>query len=72
KKDPTALATGAIAGRVEGHVEVSNIEVNNADVKNVNNNTGGFVGYAVGKTQYSGLSNALGGLVKLLTNILNV
>lgn len=72
KKDPTALATGAIAGCVEGHVEVSNIEVNNADVKNVNNNTGGFVGYVVGKTQYSGLSNALGGLVKLLTNILNV
>ena len=72
KKDPTALATGAIAGRVEGHVEISNIEVNNADVKNVNNNTGGFVGYAVGKTQYSGLSNAFGGLVKLLTNILNV
>ena len=72
KKDSTALATGAIAGRVEGHVEISNIEVNNADVKNVNGNTGGFVGYAVGKTQYSGLSNALGGLVKLLTNILNV
>lgn len=72
KKDPTALATGAIAGRVEGDVEVSNIEVNNADVKNVNNNTGGFVGYAVGKTQYDGLSNALGGLVKLLTNILNL
>ena len=72
KKDPTALATGAIAGRVEGYVEISNIEVNNADVKNVNSNTGGFVGYAVGKTQYSGLSNALGGLVKLLTNILNV
>lgn len=72
KKDPTALATGAIAGRVEGHVEISNIEVNNADVKNVNSNTGGFVGYAVGKTQYDGLSNALGGLVKLLTNILNL
>lgn len=72
KKDPTALATGAIAGRIEGHVEISNIEVNNANVKNVNSNTGGFVGYAVGKTQYDGLSNALGGLVKLLTNILNV
>ena len=72
KKDPTALATGAIAGRVEGHVEISNIEVNNADVKNVNSNTGGFVGYAVGKTQYDGLSKALGGLVDLLTNILNV
>ena len=72
KKDPTALATGAISGRVEGQVELSNLEVNNAVVKNVNNNTGGFVGYIVGKTQYDGLSNALGGLVKLLTNILNV
>ena len=72
KKDPTALATGAIAGRVEGQVELSNLEVNNATVKNVNNNTGGFVGYVVGKTEYDGLSNALGGLVKLLTNILNV
>ena len=72
KKDPTALATGAIAGRVEGQVELSNLEVNNAVVKNVNNNTGGFVGYVVGKTEYDGLSNALGGLVKLLTNILNV
>ena len=50
KKDPTALATGAVAGRVEGHVEISNIEVNDANVKTVNNNTGGFVGYAVGKT----------------------
>ena len=72
KKDPTALSTGAIAGRVEGQVEISNIEVNNTNVKNVNGYTGGFVGYAVGSTQYDGLSNALGDLVKLLTNILNV
>ena len=72
KKDPTALSTGAIAGRVEGQIEISNIEVNNANVKNVNGYTGGFVGYAVGSTQYDGLSNALGDLVKLLTNILNV
>ena len=72
KKDPTTLSTGAIAGRVEGQVEISNIEVNNANVKNVNGYTGGFVGYAVGSTQYDGLSNALGDLVKLLTNILNV
>lgn len=72
KKDPTALSTGAIAGRVEGQVEISNIEVNNANVKNANGYTGGFVGYAVGSTQYDGLSNALGDLVKLLTNILNV
>ena len=72
KKDPTALSTGAIAGRVEGQVEISNIEVNNANVKNVNGYTGGFAGYAVGSTQYDGLSNTLGDLVKLLTNILNV
>ena len=70
KKDPTALATGTIAGRVDGDVEISNIEINNANVNNINNYTGGFVGYIVGKTQYDGLSNALGGLVKLLTNIL--
>lgn len=50
----------------------SGIEVVNADVKNVNNNTGGFVGYTIGVTQYDGLSKALGDLVKLLTNILNV
>lgn len=72
KKDPTALATGAIAGRAVGQVEFSDIEVANADVKNVNNYTGGFVGYTTGATQYDGLSKALGGLVKLLTNILNV
>lgn len=72
KKEPTALATGAIAGRVEGQVLFSGIEVVKADVKNVNNNTGGFVGYTVGVTEYDGLSNALGGLVKLLSNILNV
>ena len=72
KKDPTALATGSIAGRVEGQVLFSGIEVLNTDVMNVNNNTGGFVGYTVGVTQYDGLSKALGDLVKLLTNILNV
>lgn len=72
KKAPTALATGAIAGRVEGQVLFSGIEVISADVNNVNNNTGGFVGYTIGVTQYDGLSNALGGLVKLLSNILNV
>lgn len=72
KKDPTALATGAIAGRVEGQVEFSGIEVTEATVQNVNNNTGGFVGYTVGVTQYDGLSKALGKLVELLTGILNV
>lgn len=72
KKDPTALATGAIAGRVEGQVELSDIEVVNVNVKNVNHNTGGFVGYVVGTTQYDGLSKALGGTAKILSKILNV
>lgn len=72
KNDPTALATGAIAGRVEGQVEFSGIEVTGATVQNVNNNTGGFVGYTVGVTQYDGLSKALGKIVELLTGILNV
>ena len=71
KQDPTALATGAIAGRVEGQVELSDIEVVNVNVKNVNHNTGGFVGYVVGTTQYDGLSNALGGTAKILSKILN-
>lgn len=72
KNDLTALATGAIAGRVEGQVEFSGIEVVDAAIQNVNNNTGGFVGYTVGVTQYDGLSKALGKIVELLTNILNV
>lgn len=72
EKDPTALATGAIAGRVEGQVELSDIEVVNVNVKNVNHNTGGFVGYVVGTTQYDGLSNALGETAKILSKILNV
>lgn len=72
KKDPTALATGVIAGRVEGNVEISNIEIENENVKNLNDYTGGFIGYMSGKTQYDGLSKALGGTTKLLANILNV
>lgn len=72
KKDPTALATGVIAGRVEGNVEISNIEIENESVKNLNDYTGGFIGYMSGKTQYDGLSKALGGTAKLLANILNV
>lgn len=72
KKDPTALATGTLAGRIAGEVEFSDIEVVNADVKNINGYTGGIVGYAAGVTQYDGLSNALGGIVDLLSNILNV
>ena len=72
KKDPTALATGTIVGRVDGNVEISNIEVENANVKNINKYTGGFAGYMSGKTQYDGLSKALGNTAKVLAGILNV
>lgn len=73
KNDPTALATGAIAGRVVGNVEISDCElIGDVIVQNPNNDTGGFTGYVTGKTEYEGLSKALGGTTKLLANILNV
>lgn len=73
KKDPTALATGSLAGRVVGNVEISGCEMNgNVSVKSPNNYTGGFVGYTTGKTEYEGLSNALGGITKLLSGLLNL
>lgn len=73
KKDPTALATGSLAGRVVGNVEISGCEMKGSvSVKSPNNYTGGFVGYTTGKTQYEGLSNALGATTKLLAGILNL
>ena len=73
KKDPTALATGAFAGRIIGNTVVSNCELaGNVSVTSHNNYTAGFVGYIEGKTQYDGLSKALGGVATLLANILNV
>ena len=41
-------------------------------VTNVNSNTGGFIGYISGKTEYDGLSKGLGGTATLLAKILNV
>ena len=73
KKDPTALATGSLAGRVVGNVEIFGCEMKgNVSVKSPNNYTGGFVGYTTGKTEYEGLSNALGGITKLLAGLLNL
>lgn len=73
KKDSTALATGSLAGRVVGNVEISGCEMKgNVSVKSPNNYTGGFVGYTTGKTEYEGLSNALGGITKLLAGLLNL
>lgn len=72
QKDPTYFATGAFAGRVTGNVTISGCEVVDASVKNCNDYTGGFVGYAAGETEYDGLSDALGAVVVLLSGILDV
>lgn len=67
--DPTALATGAFAGRVKGNVRISNCDVIKPDVYNVNSVTGGFVGYSEGETIYA--TESLGKLVDALAFILN-
>ena len=70
--DKTSLATGAFAGRIVGDVEVTKCQVSNIKVTSKHDQIGGFVGYTEGKTQYSGLSNALGDVVKLLSSLLNI
>lgn len=70
--DPSALATGAFAGRVVGDVEVSGCEVHEAKVSSVAQINGGFVGYAQGDTRYDIVSDLLGSIVDLLTNLLNI
>ena len=71
--DPTIYATGAFAGRLVGDVAIKNCDVT-GDVKvtNINDRTGGFVGYTEGVTQYSGLSKVLGTTVDALSSLLNV
>lgn len=70
--DPSALATGAFAGRIVGDVEVSGCEVHEAKVSSAAQMNGGFVGYAQGDTRYDIVSVLLGSIVKLLTNLLNI
>lgn len=70
--DPSSLATGAFAGRIVGEVTVDKCEVEGASVSSVADMTGGFAGYVKGEVKYDILSNALGDIVKLLTNILNL
>lgn len=73
KKDPSSYATGAFAGRMEGTVQVDNCRVNDVSITTTSqSNTGGFVGYSVGVTQYDGLSKALDTVVSSLSTILNV
>ena len=70
--DPTLYATGAFAGRLVGDVVVENCDVTgNVSVSNINERTGGFVGYAEGVTEYEGLSKALGLTVDILSSLLN-
>ena len=70
--DPTLYATGAFAGRLVGDVVVENCDVTGSvSVSNINERTGGFVGYAEGVTEYEGLSEALGLTVDILSSLLN-
>lgn len=72
-KDPTIYATGAFAGRMVGDVVVEKCDVTGiVSVTNINDRTGGFVGYTEGVTQYERLSQALGVTVKALSALLNV
>ena len=70
--DKTSLATGAFAGRVVGDVKITKCKTSNIQVTSKHDYIGGFTGYCEGKTQYSGLSSALGDVVKLLSSLLNV
>lgn len=69
---PDIFATGSFAGRVIGDVQIQNCTVENASVSNVKDMTGGFVGYTEGTEKYDGLSQLLGGAVKLLSTLLNI
>ena len=71
-KDPTIYATGAFAGRLVGDVSIENCDVTGTvSVSNINDRTGGFVGYTEGVTEYDGLSKALGVTVNALSSLLN-
>lgn len=71
-EDPTIYATGAFAGRLVGDVSIENCDVTGkVSVSNINDRTGGFVGYTEGVTQYDGLSTALGVTENALSSLLN-
>ena len=73
KPDPQSLATGGFVGAVRGNVHISDCQiVELSEVSNVNNWTGGFVGYSTGITKYEALTQALGNVVKGLSQLLNL
>lgn len=69
ESDPTALATGALAGRVQGDVQITGCSVINPSIINNNSATGGLVGYSEGVTSYA--TEGIGTIVDLLSGILN-
>ena len=72
-KDPTVFATGTFAGRVVGDVLIENCAVENiTNISNVRDIVGGFVGHVEGMTEYGKLQEALGSLVRVLEEVLNI
>lgn len=72
QKSPDLFATGSFAGRIVGDVHVENCTVDKASVTSARGISGGFVGFTEGVEQYDGLSDALGGVVKVLSTLLNI
>lgn len=73
KPDPQSLATGGFVGAVRGNVHISDCRiVELSGVSNVNNWTGGFVGYSTGITKYEDITQLLGGVVGGLSQLLNL
>lgn len=71
KNEPSALATGAFAGRIKGNVLVTDCYVDQPNVSSVNSMVGNFAGYVEGETQYL-LGDELKGAVTLLSGLLNI
>lgn len=72
QNSPDLFATGSFAGRIVGDVVIENCVVTEASVSSVKGISGGFVGYTEGEAEYELLSGALGGVVKILSTLLNV
>lgn len=71
--DPKSFSTGTFAGVIKGNVQISGCHVENiSGVSNVNNWTGGFVGYISGVTKYEVLSGLLGAVTDALSTLLNL
>lgn len=71
--DPKSLATGTLAGVVNGNVSIKNCNVTNLQgVSNTNDWTGGLIGYSSGITRYSALSGSLQYIAEALGQVLNI